>query len=542
MELYKVMLVDDEEEVREAMKRRINWEEIGFTVIATAENGEDAIEKAEIYEPDVVMTDIQMPFMDGLTMLKALKAIIPDIKSVIFSGFDEFEYAQEAIRLESEEYILKPIDAEELRRIFERIKLRLDEQADNRRNIEKLQQYYEQSLPMLKEQILIGLLEGRTSETDMKQYQEEYGIKLESAFYSVGVFAVDNPTNKETDKAIENKSDNNKMLNKSLAAVSLKQLVDERLEGRIDTYSINYLDTVVVLARLKSTAKQQDFISEMDRICKIAGRSLGLEVVAGIGRVYGNADAIVTSYLEAKDATHYRMFIDKNQALSISDVEPNVDIDAYVEEKQIRHLIREIKVGNEDSIKGEVRAFIERLKVKSISLGQLHLFYAEFLVELSRLARGHQINNTELTLFEINPKAELAGFSSLDNFGDRLIELSLNIHRRISSERMDTTKKLAEDAKQYIQDNYSRSNLSVDDICSHLGVGTSYFSSVFKKDTGMSFVSYLTLVRMNEAQRLLDTTDEKSYVIAGMVGYEEPNYFSYVFKKQFGVSPSKYRK
>ena len=106
---------------------------------------------------------------------------------------------------------------------------------------------------------------------------------------------------------------------------------------------------------------------------------------------------------------------------------------------------------------------------------------------------------------------------------------------------MDTTKKLAEDAKQYIADHYSDSSLSVDEICSHLGVGTSYFSSVFKKETGVSFVTYLTDVRMNEAQRLLDTTDEKSYIIAGMVGYEEPNYFSYVFKKHFGISPSKYR-
>ncbi len=115
------------------------------------------------------------------------------------------------------------------------------------------------------------------------------------------------------------------------------------------------------------------------------------------------------------------------------------------------------------------------------------------------------------------------------------------VHLKITSERIDSTKKLAESAKQYIMDHYSESGLSVDEICTHLGVGTTYFSSVFKKDTGCSFVSYLTQIRMEEAQRLLDTTDEKSYIIAGLVGYDEPNYFSYVFKKQFGVSPSKYR-
>jgi len=529
MDYYKVMLVDDEEEVREAMKRRIDWEAIGFQVVASAENGEDALEKAEIYEPDVVMTDIHMPFMDGLTMLKNLKNLIPDIRSVIFSGYDEFEYAKEAIRLEAEEYILKPIDSDELKSVFERIKARLDEQVSNKKDYEKLRQYYAQSIPMLQEQILIGLLEGRQSEVDMKRYQSEYDLSLESAFYCVGVFAVDDP------------KDSSDKLNKTMTAISLKQIVEERFEDKIPLLTTNYLDTVVVIARLKSTAQGSEFEKEMDRICKIAGRLFGAGVVAGIGRIYGNADNIHTSYLEAKDASHYRMFMDSNQALCITDVEPLVSIDDYVEESQIRHMIREVKVGTEESIEAEVRGFIDRLKNKSISIGQLHFFYTEFLVELSKLIRGHRIAELEMNVVNINAREEMAGFPSLDSFGDRVLELCLTVHEKISIERLDNTKKLAEEAKQYIADHFKESGLSVDDICSHLGVGTSYFSSVFKKDTNVSFVTYLTEVRMNEAKRLLDTTDEKSYVIAGMVGYDEPNYFSYVFKKHYGVSPSKYR-
>ena len=527
MSYYRVMLVDDEEEVREAIKRRIDWEEIGFTVVASAENGEDAIEKAEKYDPDVIMTDIQMPFMDGLTMLKKLKAILPDIRSVIFSGFDEFEYAKEAIKLEAEEYILKPIDSEELKTVFLNIKARLDEQAAKRKDIERLEQYYSESKPLLKEQLLIGLLEGRTSESDMKVFAKEYGIDIEAAFYCVGVFAVDN-----CDDA---------SLNKSLVAVSLRKMVEEHFTNGISILAMNYLDTVVVLARLKSTAEGVEFEREIDKVCKIAGRTFEAEVVAGLGRIYGNADKINASFLEAKDATHYRMFIDGNQVLCITDVEPDVDVDDYVEETQIRHIIREIKVGSRESIGREIVAFVDKLKKKSISLGQLQLFYSEFIVELTRLARGHQIHTSKISLMDINVKEELAQFSSLDAFGGRLIELCLMMNEKINSNMHDSAKRLAEAAKQYINDHYSDSSLSVDDICSHLGVGTSYFSSVFKKETGLSFVTYLTKLRMEEAQRLLDTTDEKSYVIAGMVGYDEPNYFSYVFKRQYGVSPSKYR-
>ena len=529
MELYKVILVDDEEEVREAIRRRIDWEEIGFTVVATAENGEEALELAETCEPDVVMTDIQMPFMDGLTMLKRFKEKIPDIRSVIFSGYDDFEYAKEAIRLEAEEYILKPVDAEELREIFKRIRSRLDEQIKQRRNVEQLSKYYEASRPMMKEQLIIGLLEGRELQFDLERYQRDFDLKIESAFYCVGAFR------------ITPMGDDKETLDKNLMAVSLKQIVTERFRGVLDIEAFVYLDTVCVLARLKGTGQYDTFINEMDKTCKIAHKSLHANVSAGIGRIYGNAESIHTSFLEAKDAFHYRIFVGENQALCINDVDPTSHIEDYVSEKQIRHIMRQVKVGTRESLEAEIRDFIEKLKRSDINLNQLQIFYAEFMVELFRLSRGHVVSLEQTGFGNVNTNEELAGFSSMDEFADRLIELTGILWEKINNGRLDSTKKLAEDAKQYIADHYGESTLSVDEICSHLNVGTSYFSSVFKKETGMSFVTYLTQIRMNEAQRLLDTTDEKSYIIAGMVGYEEPNYFSYVFKKHFGVSPSKYR-
>ena len=529
MDYYKVILVDDEEEVREAIRKRINWEEIGFTVAGTAENGEEALELAETFEPDVVMTDIQMPFMDGLTLLKRLKEKFPDLRSVIFSGYDDFEYAKEAIRLETEEYILKPVDAEELKAIFTRIKERLDEQLQQRRNVEQLSKYYEDSRPMIKEQLIIGLLEGRELQFDLERYQKDFDLRIESAFYCAGAFRI---TPMEGGK---------ETLDKNLMAVSLKQIVEERFKDVLPVEVFVYLDTVCVLARLKSTAQRQVFVDEMDRICKVAHRALSANVSAGIGRTYGNAESIHTSFLEAKDAFHHRIFVGENQAICISDVEPSYPIEDYVSEKQIRHIMRQVKVGTRESLESEIRGFIDKLKRSNINLNQLQIFYAEFMVELLRLSRGHDISIVGTGLGNINTNEELAGFSSMDAFADRLIELTSILWEKISNVRMDTTKKLAEDAKQYINDHYNESSLSVDEICSHLGVGASYFSAVFKKETGVSFVTYLTQVRMNEAQRLLDTTDEKSYIIAGLVGYEEPNYFSYVFKKHFGISPSKYR-
>lgn len=130
MNLYSVLLVDDEEEVYSVIMKKLDWEAMGFRIAGYARNGVEALEMAEEIQPDVVMTDIKMPYMDGLTLSKKLKELYQKIKIIIFSGFDEFEYAKEAIKIEAEEYILKPINSNELREVFERIRTNLDRELD----------------------------------------------------------------------------------------------------------------------------------------------------------------------------------------------------------------------------------------------------------------------------------------------------------------------------------------------------------------------------------------------------------------------------
>lgn len=529
MEYYKVMLVDDEEEVRIAMQNRINWEDIGFKVIATAENGEDALEQAEKNPPDVVLTDIQMPFMDGLEMLRKMKSIVPGVKSVIFSGYDEFEYAKEAIKLESEEYILKPIDAEELKQVFIRIKERLDEELLSRRDVETLRQYYQQSLPILKEQFIISLLEGRLSASKIDHYIKEYNFDADYPYFCVAVLN------------IEPIEENKETLDKTLLSLSLRRIVDENLEGSVHANSLNYLDTIVVVGRLNSTDEYKEFVAIMDRVCKLTKRMLSASTYAGIGKLYTDCESVAVSFGEAKDAVAYRIFLDENQAICITDVDPVGADEDFVEEKQISGILHEVKVGNDDSLKQKIDDSIKSLKQGVDSLDQLQIFYTEFLVELSRLARGHKMFAQASAFMDTNVKKVLSKCKDLNDFAKRIYDDCNAVKNGLEEGRVNTAKQMTDKAKSYIDEHFAESDLSLDGMCNYLNVSATYFSALFKKETGMSFVTYLTQVRMNEATRLLDTTDEKSYVIAGMVGYEEPNYFSYVFKKQFGVSPSKYR-
>lgn len=176
MSQYSILLVDDEEEVFSVIMKKLDWENMGFRIAGYARNGVEALELAEELLPDIVMTDIKMPYMDGLTLSRKLKELYQNIKIIIFSGFDEFEYAKEAIKIEAEEYILKPINANELREVFTRIGANLDRELDEKRNIEKLRQYYMESLPVLQENFYAALIEGRIPEQDIGKFLSSYGI------------------------------------------------------------------------------------------------------------------------------------------------------------------------------------------------------------------------------------------------------------------------------------------------------------------------------------------------------------------------------
>ena len=139
MEKYTVLLVDDEEDVIQVIMRKIDWEGLGFSVIGYATNGVKALEMLEEFQPDVVMTDIRMPYMDGMELSKRIRAEYPGTKILLFTGFDEFEYAKEAVHLEVEEYILKPLNSQELTKVFTHLKVKLDQEIDEKRNVEILE-------------------------------------------------------------------------------------------------------------------------------------------------------------------------------------------------------------------------------------------------------------------------------------------------------------------------------------------------------------------------------------------------------------------
>lgn len=529
MELYNVLLVDDEADVLQAMKKKIDWEALGFCLAGTAENGQEALEMAEQLHIDVVMTDIKMPYMDGLTLCKNLKQSYRNMKVIIYSGFDDFEFAREAVHLEAEEYLLKPISAGDMEAAFSKVRKKLDQEYDEYRNLNRLSEYYRKSLPAMREQLVMGILEGRIAGERARAMMETYEICLDSPFYVVAALYMDvNPREEQPQPA-------------QLFTLSLKDMVQDYLKNRTRFFSTAFLDQVIVIFMLDEREEIDQVLYHLDQICKMGFRVLKSSVTATVGQICANTDALHTSYEEAVNAMEYRSILGSGQVLYINDIEPCSEENILVTEHEFQNLVHAVKLGNRDETNAAIAQIMDSIRKEPISPGQYQLLFMELLSELMKIGRAYKLHPNQIFGEHAGSWQELYRMVTVDELEGWLQEVCTNLRHVLRHERRDSAARLTEQAKAYIEEHYKESDLSADSLCRCLNVSAAYFSTIFKREVGMSFVAYLTKIRLEHALELLRTTEDKTYIIASRVGYMEPNYFSYVFKKQYGISPSKYR-
>lgn len=529
MELYNILLVDDEADVLQAMKKKIDWEAMGFCLAGMAENGQEALELAEQMHIDVVMTDIKMPYMDGLTLCRKLKENYRNMKVVIYSGFDEFEYAREAVHLEAEEYLLKPISSRDMEKVFRRIKEKLDQEFDEHRNLNRLYDYYQKSLPAMQEQLVMSILEGKTTGDRAVQMLKTYDMKLEAPHYVVSILYAEANTKENQETA-------------PLLNLSLREIAKEYLQEKMGFFSNIFLDEVILVFMLDAREQVEEVLYHLDQVCKIGGRVLGVTVTAAVGQPCDSLDFLTSSYQEARNAMEYRTIMSGSQVLYINDIEPSPMDAVSLMEYDFQNLVRAVKLGDREETDAAISRFMDSFREISITPNQYQLLCMELTTELMKIGRSYKLRTRQI-FGEQNhiPWQELYKHLSVDELESWLKQICTNLRRSILHERTDSAVRLTDQAKVYIEEHYKESDLSADTLCRHLNVSAAYFSTIFKREVGLSFVAYLTKIRLEHAVELLSATQDKTYVIAEAVGYAEPNYFSYVFKKQYGISPSKYR-
>ena len=535
MDLYSIILVDDEEEVRKSIIKKIEWQAAGFHVVGDAENGEDAMEKIEVLEPDVVLTDIRMPYMDGLALAEKVRQRYPSMKVVIFSGYDDFEYAQRAIKLNVTEYILKPVNVEELTSILKKIKASLDHEIEEKRNLSRLRENYRKSLPIIREQFFNDLVHKNLPEELVEQKLKEYDVPVTGARKWI-IAAID----VEKEDVRENLSFHNE---EELIPISVMQIVREKLEGycRFALFQSASEASMVAIVALDEDNFTTGLIDVLGDICKESRRILEVSVTIGIGHSCEKLSGIRGAYKSSVDALGYKAIAGRGTTIYINDMEPvgvgKLEFDSVAE----ADLISAIKFGPDEKIEAAVSKIIERMESARVHYRQQQVYMFGVLNSVIQMIQQYDLVLEDVLGGELEYMEIFEQLQKKEEFGQWLLKIAGKINQSINQERDITARHVIQEAKQYIQDHYPDPDLSVEMLCRHIHMSPAYFSTMFKKETGQAYIAYLTDVRLNKAVELLNKTDDKTYVIASKVGYQEQNYFSYVFKKKFGVSPTKFR-
>ena len=533
----KILLVDDEEQVRKIIAKKIMWEKLGYELIGNVGNGREALELIEVNEPDVVLTDIRMPFMDGLELASRLKEEYPDIKVIIFSGFDEFEYAKQALKYNVIEYILKPVNIEEMTEILRKVRQSIVDDILKKRNIEKLREAYMKGLPVIKERFLTDLIHGKLkSRAEIQQKMSLYQIPL--AFqegYLVTTLML-------TDKKIDRTNAIEGIDQEEMQYFSVKQYLEEMLQNQYDNIFLRTTSGWSVILGIRKGERGRKVVMLLNNFCRSCKKLLDIEITAGVGSVVSDIMEIESSYQESKEALRYYRIMGKGKAIYIQDVEPGQNESLLSEEKLEDQLMVSIKFGSEEKVCQCIDEIVDQAEGKKIHDNQVMIYYISLVINLMKFAEKCDVHTGDGEDISRDYIEQIFQIKSADRMKEWMKEICLNIQKEIGREREDATLKLINQAKAFIEMHYQEPSLSVEMICQELHISPAYFSTIFKKEVGESYVSYLTDLRLKKALELLKDTTDKTYVIAEKVGYSEPNYFSYVFKKKFGVAPSKYYK
>lgn len=529
--MYKIMIVDDEAIVRQGIKSSIQWNEHGFELIGDYVNGRDALEAIEIQKPDLVLSDIYMPFMDGLELTRQIQIHYPYIKVIILTGYDNFDYVQQALRLKAFDFIIKPITANELRILLDKVKSVMDEEKEQHEDMSRLQIQLNQSLPLLKERFLENAVTSRIKTEDLKERFQYFQLPWISPDYLVMVIDID-----DFGERNDHESEHSIELLRFASYNITKEIVNK--ENGIAFRTREELTVVILSGQLEfqlySLACQL-----AEEIRYYIDKYLKFTVSVGIGRSYSTLDDISSSYKSALSALEYRFLLGKNQVISIIDMEGKSVTTPDMNMEWSRRLSSIIKTGTSQQVHQLIEQLITSLKSSSIPIEACYLQIQKMIVSLLNTVQELGVN--EWTVFASQPLTAIFHFKTLDEIEIWLKELCNMAIISVSEQRTDMTKMQILRAIDYLKEHYPNEKVSLQEISRHVLMSSSYFSLVFKQYTGETFVEYITRLRIEKAKELLQHTTLKSYEISAKVGYNDPNYFSILFKKHTGSTPMEYR-
>ena len=543
--MVKVYLVEDEIIIRQSIKNSIDWEKEGYEFVGDASDGELALPVILKEKPDILITDIRMPFMDGLELSRMVKAELPDIKIGILRGYDDFEYAKQAIKIGVAEYLLKPVSSavllEHLSEIAEKVR-------DEREDLALKKVYYQEmqeNEELIKMKFLGELISGKLSLADAMEKGKRFHMNLSGPFYRIILFKFI-----QEDRVKAGQSED---LARAYAAVG------NYVDGLKDAF--RFQRGVEGWAFLL-TSVEEDMEAQTERFIEglkeVIAPFEALTWFGGIGSEAARLRELRYSFREADKAFAGRFVQEPNQIISVEQLnyeqlDNEFDANIFGEINQFDQIItRFLSSGSLEEVESFVGALFTEISedhFRSLMIRQYIIMniYATVLTFCKKLrkdagAEGESYGQWEgIRENEEILKQAVTTAESIDDIKDyigTLLDHAIELRNTVSGRRYSD---IIQTAKKRIEQDYMSEDISLNSVAAEVCMSPSYFSSVFSKEMGKTFIEYLTEVRMEKAKQYLACSSMKTSEISYEVGYKDPHYFSYIFKKTQGCTPKEYR-
>ena len=527
-ELYKMILVDDEDEVRGRISSKIS-EETGFSIVGTAGNGYDALELIEKHSPHVVLSDIKMPFIDGIELARIIKRDFPTIRVAFITGYDEFDYAREAIELKVSGYLTKPLTQNDISRFLTKLKIDLDREFKEKYNMEILKARYESSLPMVIDNYFTScLVSSQSGRGEDIENLKKHGISLDDSDYLLSFIK------------IERRESYWDVIEFEKLKLSVRSVINSILERHtFDHYSFMFSDGIVILVKEKGKFFLRDIDSVYYEMVKMTEKFLSVQIDMGVSNLHREFSQLYMAYEEAGKAIGYSKFLNTGRIVYINQLENSKPKVLSLKENDIKNIEYNVKFGSER----ELRNVIESLRLSAVKDSETITNYRPYIINMMNVIVNFS-DSIEADLTEIiggDIFQKMVQFSSMEQLFDWVQSVLIRLRELNLKTKMSNSQKLLDSAVKYIHSHYRDPGISMETVCEDLGISISYMSLLFKKHKETTFVKYLTSVRIEKAKELLKLTGDRIVEIAGQCGFNDVYYFSHCFKKYMGLSPKKYR-
>lgn len=538
MNEIKVFLVEDEMVIRRGIKNSIDWEKEGYIFCGEASDGELAYPMIIKEKPDILITDIRMPFMDGLELCKLVKKELPNIKILILSGYDEFDYAKEAIRLGVTEYLLKPISSGKLLEALNGVSESIRREKEDKDLVRKYMEEMRENTEHEKQKFFEQMIAGNLSMADALETGKKYEMNLSAGMYNLLLFRF--TLGEENRKSGE-------LLGEAEYAI---EKLTERLE-----YVFEFQRGVEGWAFLLMADNEEQMSERVKELSKdleeIMKNYSTIAYFGGIGQPVARLRELEESFREAERALAARFTMELNRIISVEDIRmaqnvdtlDDIEITSFGEIEKTRTMLEKfLNNGAEDEIDEFVDVYINELpeeNLKSVLMRQYiimdaYIVMMSFCEKIEGIEGEMQAQSEELK----NSMKTSQTLEEIKNYIRMLLKKIIGVRDTISGRRYSD---IIEIAKDQIRKTYMSDEISLNTIAAEVGMSPSYFSSIFSKEMGKTFVEYLTEIRMDRAKELLRCSSMKTSEIGYEVGYKDPHYFSYIFKKTQNCTPKEFR-